>query len=110
MAEEALARPKEPAQPLTFRIATELEFGRVVNHENARPCRSPLGRRDEVRLENRFRLDSAVAEEPIRRLELRLVRQCLREALRGPLRKLVRQPVESAIQPLVAESRTSKLL
>src|SRR2546428_10017623 len=110
MAEEALAWSEEPAQAFPLRIAAEFKFGRVVNDENARLRCSPLGGRDEVRLENRLWLDAGVAEETIRGLELRLVCQRLREALPGPLRQLVRQPIEPPVQPPVAQLRTLNLL
>src|SRR5258708_1365471 len=110
MTEEALAWAQEPAKTLPLRSAAELELRRVVNDQNAGLRRSPLGRRDEVRLENRLRLDSTVAEEPIRGLELGLVRQRLREALRRSLRELVPQPIEPPVQPPVGKLRPDKLL
>src|SRR5260370_31414815 len=103
MTEEALAWAQEPAKTLPLRSAAELELRRVVNDQNAGLRRSPLGRRDEVRLENRLLPDSTVGEEPIRGLELGLGRQRLRGALRLSLPEVVRQPIEPPGLPLLAQ-------
>ena len=94
--EETLAGTDQSTETSALRVTRKLELRRVVEHEHARVARRPSRRLTEVRREDRLGLDSIVAEESIRSLELRVVERLGKARVRT-LRESIGEQSQTAI-------------
>jgi hypothetical protein len=83
-------------------LPRELERRRVVRNDDSWQLGGTTNGLPEVRREDRLGRDLVVAEEPVRRLQLGVVKR-LREALGGSFGQAIHEETKAPIQALVAQ-------